>query len=464
MTKDTYFVKLNDGTKISVPSDLKRITPFVLEEQGDWFEPEIDFVRRFVTPDMNILDIGANYGLYTNAMAQTMRSNKQHVLGSIWCFEPTPDTARALTETVVENGYNNVTVIEAGLSDKQGEATFYIAKSSELNSLTDSDQSTSEIVVELNTLDAASETLNWSNIDFVKLDAEGEEINILAGGKQFFAENSPVVMYELMHLDTINVELIDAFEALGMASYVYNTSLGALLPYRKDASGDHFQLNLFAMRMETADKLSKRGLLLRQQETGHTIKLAQQPEQPSLPALKFNSDLNIEDKDYQSMLLHFALSHDVAQALGVRYAALMRAMKYVTAQTQTGKESRPERLLSYARVAQSAGQRLLAARILEFVIQRYAIDGQVFSVQEPFLVPEKTFDPFSHQDAKALLMGSALDAWVRLSSFSSYFADFGRHISTINFLEKMGMVRPDMIKRRKLMKEIIRLSQRTAVA
>ena len=47
MQKNT-FVALRDGTQISVPDDLSKMNHYVLSDQGDWFEDEIHFVRRFM--------------------------------------------------------------------------------------------------------------------------------------------------------------------------------------------------------------------------------------------------------------------------------------------------------------------------------------------------------------------------------------------------------------------------------
>jgi hypothetical protein len=41
-----------------------------LIEQEDLFEKEIAFVRRLLQPSMRAIDVGANYGTYTLAMAR----------------------------------------------------------------------------------------------------------------------------------------------------------------------------------------------------------------------------------------------------------------------------------------------------------------------------------------------------------------------------------------------------------
>jgi hypothetical protein len=55
--------------QVCVPDDIRWMMPYVLLEQEDWFEDEISFVRRLVQPGSRVIDIGANYGLYTLALA-----------------------------------------------------------------------------------------------------------------------------------------------------------------------------------------------------------------------------------------------------------------------------------------------------------------------------------------------------------------------------------------------------------
>ena len=64
-------VNTRGNARICVPYALDQITTFVLLEQEDWFEDEIHFVRRCLLPGMSVVDVGANFGVYTTAMAQT---------------------------------------------------------------------------------------------------------------------------------------------------------------------------------------------------------------------------------------------------------------------------------------------------------------------------------------------------------------------------------------------------------
>ena len=66
----------------------------------------------------------------------------------------------------------------------------------EFNSLVRDDLAT-VTTVPVETLDVCPERYGWKGIDFMKIDAEGEETNIIAGGRRFFAECSPLILYEV---------------------------------------------------------------------------------------------------------------------------------------------------------------------------------------------------------------------------------------------------------------------------
>ena len=65
-------VPIVNDVKVVVPDTIQAMTPYVLREQGDWFEDEIRFLRTMIRPGMQILDVGANYGLYALSLARLL--------------------------------------------------------------------------------------------------------------------------------------------------------------------------------------------------------------------------------------------------------------------------------------------------------------------------------------------------------------------------------------------------------
>jgi len=180
----TTTLTLVDGVQIVVPDSLDLITPYVLQEQQDWFEDEIKFLRHLLQPGQNVIDIGANYGVYTLSMAKKVGST-----GRVWAFEPASSTARLLADGIAVNGFAHVALEQSALSSTPGTAQLSLNQNSELNSLVHGNPSTNASeTVALTTLDECMKRYDWQNIDFVKIDAEGEESNILKGGERFFAE------------------------------------------------------------------------------------------------------------------------------------------------------------------------------------------------------------------------------------------------------------------------------------
>lgn len=78
---DTAIFDIPGGLTVDVPNNSRLMTPFILAEQGDWFEAEIHFIRRWLKPGMAVVDVGANYGLYTLTCAELVGPQ-----GKLWAY------------------------------------------------------------------------------------------------------------------------------------------------------------------------------------------------------------------------------------------------------------------------------------------------------------------------------------------------------------------------------------------
>src|SRR3954471_22621828 len=92
-----------DGAAIIVPDDLAINTTYVLLEQQDWFEDEIRFLREAIQPGMRAIDAGANFGVYTLALAQRVGAE-----GRVWAIEPGEQAAAYLDRSIAANEFGHV--------------------------------------------------------------------------------------------------------------------------------------------------------------------------------------------------------------------------------------------------------------------------------------------------------------------------------------------------------------------
>lgn len=159
---------------------------------------ELEFVERSVKPGDHVVDVGANVGYFALSMAQLVGST-----GAVVAIEPSLRALQCLHAGVRENGYGDrITVIEAAAGSRDGEARF-VAQPGSTNggsgfvlddaaSVVPDDHVASSVpLVRLATV------VRRRPISFLKLDAEGSELNILAGAGALLQEDRPVILTEL---------------------------------------------------------------------------------------------------------------------------------------------------------------------------------------------------------------------------------------------------------------------------
>ena len=117
-------------------------------------------------------------------------------------------------------------------------------------------------MVRVVTLDDCLHRYGWSQIDLLKIDAEGQESNIIDGGRRFLTELSPLILYEVKSREELNLELVGKLAAFGFDSYRLVPGLDLLVPFDAAAKPDGYLLNLFCCKKDRATAISERGMLL----------------------------------------------------------------------------------------------------------------------------------------------------------------------------------------------------------
>lgn len=118
-----------------------------------------------------VLDIGANVGAFARWAKQRWPNAKVH------CYEPQPFNFSLLKMTIKHYDLQNVWPHEVGVSDKEGNLTLYENgfNCGEWSLIKFDENGTREISVQI----VAASTL--PDADFIKIDTEGVEPNILKG-------------------------------------------------------------------------------------------------------------------------------------------------------------------------------------------------------------------------------------------------------------------------------------------
>ncbi|HEY1190678.1 MAG TPA: FkbM family methyltransferase, partial [Gemmata sp.] len=407
-----------------------QITPYVLQEQGDWFEDEITFVRGALRPGQNVIDIGANYGTYALSMARVVGPD-----GHVWAFEPAPDTARRLAESIAANGFRQITLERTALSNVRGAGRLSRNRQPELNALVPAGGPTD--AVQVATLDDCLDKYDWHEVAFVKMDAEGEEGNILRGGARFFAERSPLVQYEVKAGPVLRLDLVRQFAALGYAPYRLVPGLGVLAPFDPAAPVDGYLLNLFGCKPNTAARLAARGLLVAPEvDTGPSRASLGHTAPEPVPQYRWRDALvgrpyatahadrweqgGGPAREVADALALYAASRDAARTARERLLALGAC--YERFRARCGSEPAPLRLASLARVAREFGARSVAVDALRRLDHLTASADRI-EPSEPFLAPCARFDtiaPGAHFGN--WLRAAALEELERLEAFSSFYS------------------------------------------
>lgn len=136
------------------------------------FKSEI--YKDYVNDGDVVLDVGANIGLFSLYASPIARM--------VYAFEPTPDHFECLEKTIEFNEMKNVLPIRKAIANDNGKQEFYFSENQTMNSLKEAVGNTGrKITVDTITLDRFFDDFDIKKVDFMKLDIEGSEGEILQG-------------------------------------------------------------------------------------------------------------------------------------------------------------------------------------------------------------------------------------------------------------------------------------------
>lgn len=148
----------------------------LLAFEGEYERTQTDLVKRIVKPGMNCIDVGANIGYYTLLLSNLIKD------GHVWAIEPESSNLLELRYNIALNNFNNIEVLEIAAGNENKLVDFYISgispgRHSTVMSRKDGGYKTT---IHMTTLDHLID----KPIDFIKSDAEGNDLNVMIGAKE----------------------------------------------------------------------------------------------------------------------------------------------------------------------------------------------------------------------------------------------------------------------------------------
>jgi len=203
--------------RMRAPS-LDRLVALGLHRLGWMGHDEAALLRRLVRPGMNVVDVGANIGLYSLLLSRLVDRS-----GSVLAFEPEPNLFATLRENCESNTATNIFLFQCALGEVNRLASFHrSAFNSGDNRLGDASGQYDAVEVKVQRFDDLQPD---SKPDFVKIDVQGHELAALSGMERALSASQNVrILFEfapaaLEKAGTAPNQLLEFFHERGFEIY-----------------------------------------------------------------------------------------------------------------------------------------------------------------------------------------------------------------------------------------------------
>lgn len=238
----------NKGVGIGLPNEFSK--------NGEKFLIEV-ILPKYLNKDgdgMVMFDIGANAGFYTQNLSSSFSKAK------IYSFEPNPHTCLILNRKFRGNENIFVNNFALGAERTRSKLFFYDSdkttghasinkKVFEFHKRTDLDSSE----INIDTVDEYCCTQNIDRIDFMKIDTEGFEYNVLSGAKEMIKTGKiSFIQFEFNEMNIVNRIFLKDFYELLPGYEFFRIKRNSIFPLNEYSSKEEIFIiqNLLAVKKE----------------------------------------------------------------------------------------------------------------------------------------------------------------------------------------------------------------------
>ncbi len=424
--QEDYFIETKDGITICTPADLDVLTTHVMLEQEEWFEPELDFIRDYLKPGTQVVDVGASFGAYALPMAKKVGSE-----GKVVAFEPSVSCRSYLERSKVENRVGQLEIISRGLSNKVGKATFVEAETPEFN--TTSEEGDTEISV--TTLNAWWNFAGQPELDLIKIDVNGMEAKVLEGATEVLDQVSPVILVAIGEKEDSFYTLRDTLQELNYRLFEYIPGPGVLAEHDPEGGVDPYLMNVIAIPASRIEEVKENGWIFDEHADVEPVDVHEWKsvlrKMPWADSQFEKWEKQISSQEHSEYLQALSLAvaaekmkvvNDNPKARTQKGARLLEAAQKLIALFNNGNAGIAA-AMTYVRVMSQLGKRRQAVEMMKQLMETVN-SGNNVSVGLPFLPPLQEQDETKIQtDFSKWLMVRIVEGWISLKNPTIYMAD-----------------------------------------
>ena len=167
-----------------------------LQYYGEWAQQEFDLFDQLLTPTSNVIDIGANIGTHSVYFSRKCQE------GLVMSIEPQMFIFEILAANLLLNGCYNVMPMHAACSSETKQLSMnninpFHGKKINYGEFKINSSNTSGILTNCVKLDSLmSQVIGQKKVNFIKLDVEGHEEEVLSGGENLMRSHRPMMYIE----------------------------------------------------------------------------------------------------------------------------------------------------------------------------------------------------------------------------------------------------------------------------
>lgn len=178
--------------------------------------PWLDRIEPLLSKEDIVFDVGANMGIVANWFAQRCKH--------VHAFEPHPKNLETIKSQQELRNINNITLHNFAIGKTHSKMQLHVKQFHGHHSLGDVHNSPTidKLEVDVNTIDEIANNLKIEKVNFMKIDVEGFESDVLYGAKNLLENNKiEYILFETQDriLQSINRTSSEVFEILSNSGY-----------------------------------------------------------------------------------------------------------------------------------------------------------------------------------------------------------------------------------------------------